>query len=209
MAYGYSFLYRWGPAPDQALDTAWDRIGRFFEIDGSDPNAYSQRGLIGHFRGDHDDAIADMRRAIELNPNYSRGLFLLAWAESSDGLTDEARAHVARGLRLSPRENEMYLGIAYLALTQASFADGDIAETRKWGRLSIRMHPRAPIRRTLMIACCAFDGDMAEAGEHRRFLESFSPDFLPSILDGKVTLYRSPDHNARLVEGVRNAGVAG
>ena len=201
-----AYLYRWGPAPDQALDRAWIAVERFFEIDASDPRAYMVRGFVHHFRGDHDAAVADLRRAFALNPNFAINLIMLAWCESLSDFTEEAREHAALGLRLSPRENEIWLGTAYLALAQASFADGDFEETRKWGKLSIQMHPRAPIRRALMIACCVHDGEFAEAAEHVKFLDSFAPDFISSVLRGDLTLYKLPEHNALLADGLRAAG---
>ncbi|MDH3665507.1 MAG: hypothetical protein OEN23_01110 [Paracoccaceae bacterium] len=207
-AYGEAYLYRWGPDPDGALDLGWAAMERFFEVDSTDPRGHMRRGLLQHFRGDHDAAVADFRRAFELNPNFALNVFAMAWCESLSGLTDEAREHAALGLRLSPRDNEVWLGVAYLALAQASFADGDFAETRKWADLAIQMHPRAPIRRALMIACCIHDGDMAGAAEHAEFLHSFSPDFIPSVLRGEMVLYKLPDHNALLAEGLSKAGTS-
>ena len=202
----YCYLYRWGPSPDDALISAAEKIDKFFEIDVSEPHAYSQRGMIRHFQGDHAGAIEDLRFAIKLNPNFTHGLFTLAWAESLDRQSEDARTHVTRGLRLSPRDNEMTFGLAYLALAQASFSDEDYVETRKWARLAVQMTQRAPIRRALLIASCAFGGDMTEADEHKRHLESFAPDFLASVRDGKVTLFQHPDDNARLIEGLIRAG---
>ena len=205
----YCYLYRWGPSPDEALEKAAQKINQFFEAEISEPQAYAQRGMIRHFQVDRAGALDDLRHAIKLNPNYTHGLFLLAWAESLDGLAEEARTHVTRGLRLSPRDNEMTFGLAYLAMAQASFSESNYAETRKWARLAIQMTPRAPIRRALMIASCGFEGDLAEADEHKRFLESFSPYFLSSILDGKVRLFQNKGAEARLIEGLHKAVGAG
>ena len=200
------YLYRWGD-PDQALERAWHAMERLFEVDSSDPRAYMARSGIYHFRGDHDAAIADTRRAFEQNPNFAVNIFWMAWCESLSGLTREAKDHAALGLRLSPRDNELWLGVAYLALAQASFADGDHEETRKWAKLSIQMHGRAPIRRALMVACCAQGGDHEGAKAHAESLQSFSPDFASSILRGELTLYKLPEHNALLADGLRKAGL--
>ena len=128
---------------------------------------------------------------------------MMAWCESLSGYTHEAREHAALGLRLSPRDNEITLGIAYLAFAQASFAESDYNETEKWAKLAVQMHPKAPSRRSLMIACCVHQGDLEAAKEHQDFLASFSPDFVPSLLRGDVTLFSNPEHNALLVEGLR------
>ena len=201
------YLYRWGLAPDQLLNQARAAVDRLFEVDSSDPRAYTARAFVEHFRGEHEAAVADHRYAFELNPNFVINIFTMAWCESLAGYTEEARDHAALGLRLSPRDNELWLGVAYLALAQASFADGDFEKCKEWAQLAIQMHPRAPIRQALMIACCVHNGDLEEAKEHVEFLESFSPDFIPSVLRGDLTLYKMPEHNALLVEGLRKAGL--
>ena len=58
-----------------------------------------------------------------------------------------------------------------------------------------------------MVASCAFDGDLAEAEEHKRFLQSFSPDFLPSVVKGQLTLFQHEETRARLIEGLQRADV--
>ena len=196
---------RCAPAPDELLDRAWTAVERLFEVDSSDPRAYAARGIVQHFRGEHEAAVADFRYAFALNPNFAVNIFTMAWCESLAGYTDEAREHAALGLRLSPRDNELWLGVAYLALAQASFADGNFEDTRKWAQLAVQMHPRAPIRRALMIACCVHTGELEQAAEHAAYLKSFSPDFIPSILRGDLVLYSKPEHNALLADGLRKA----
>jgi TolB-like protein len=207
MAYFVQYLYRWGPAPDEALVHSWTAVERLFEIDSSNPHAFSARALVHQFRGEYDAAIADFRRAFTLNPNFASNIFLMAWCESLTGFTEQARENAALGLRLSPRDNAIWLGVAYLALAQASFADGDFNKTKEWGKLAIQFHPKAPIRRALMIACCGHAGDLDEAARHAAELRAFSPDFLSTILRGEMTLYKMPEHNALLVDGLRKAGL--
>ena len=98
--------------------------------------------------------------------------------------------------------------MAYLALAQVSFADGDCDQTQEWGKLAIQMHPRAPIRRALMIACCGHSGELEDAPTHIDFHQSFAPDFLPSVLRGDLTLYKMPEHNALLADGLHKAGLS-
>jgi TolB-like protein len=205
-AHAEAHLYRWGLNPDRLLELGWEAMERFFEVDSSDSRGHMARGVIHHFRGDYDDALADFRRSFALNPNYAMNLFAMAWCESLAGHTDAAREHAALGLRLSPRDDEIWLGVAYLALAQASFADGDFAETRKWAEQAVQMHPRAPIRRALMIACCVHEGDLAEAARHLGFLNSFAPDFVPSLLRGDLNLYKQAKDNTLLTEGLRQIG---
>jgi len=198
------YLYRWCPT-DQTLEQAWETANRLVDIDSSDARAYTVRGFVQHFQGEHEAAVADFRYSFALNPNFAINIFMMAWCESLAGYTEEAKERVALGLRQSPRDNEIWLGAAYLALAQANFAEGDYEATEKWVKVAIQLHPRAPIRRALMIACCIHKGDTVKAKEHLSFLDSFAPDFVPSILRGELTLYRLPEHNNLLVDGLRKA----
>jgi len=206
--YALQYLYRWGPDPDESLARAWGLSERLIQVDSSNPKAYMSRGIVNTFRGEHDAAVADYNRALSLNPNFAMNLIVMAWGESLAGLTREAREHAELALRLSPRDLDLWLGDAYLALFQACFADGDFEEAKKWGTLAIQMTPKAPIRRALMIASCAYTDDPAGAARHAQELKAFAPDFIPSILSGAMTLYKMPEHNTLLVEGLRKAGFA-
>ena len=207
-AYTMQYLYRWGSSPDEALDQAWSAAERLFDVNAYDPRSYSVRGIVELFRGEFDAAVADFHRAFALNPNLTWNIFHMAWCESLSGLTEEAKEHANLGLRLSPRELDLWLGVAYLALMQACFAERDFDEAMKWGKLAIQMEARAPIRRALTVACCAFAGDLEEARRHAEFLESVAPDFIPSLLSGRMTLYKMPEHNALLLDGLGKAGLS-
>jgi TolB-like protein len=205
-AYIYQHLYRWGDDPDGALVLAGDRADRLIQTDASNPKAHTLRAWVHQFRRDHDAAIAEYRRALDLNPNFAMNLFTMAWGESVAGLTSEAKEHAHRGLRLSPRDTDQWLGEAYLALTQATFAEGDFEETLKWGRLAIQMGSKAPIRRAMMIASYGHLGNLEPAGQHAKALKEFAPDFIPALLTGEMEAYKMPEHNALLLEGLRKAG---
>jgi hypothetical protein len=102
---------------------------------------------------------------------------------------------------------DIWMGVAYLALLQASFAEENFEDAIKWGRLSIQMHAKAPIRRALMVACCAYTGNLEEAAHHADELKVFSADFIPTILRGELLIYRNSAHNKLLIEGIRKAGL--
>ena len=89
---------------------------------------------------------------------------------------------------------------------QIELAEADFKGAMKWGHLSIQLHSKAPIRRTLMVASCAYTGDFEQAARHAEELEIFSPDFISTILRGDLSLYKMPKHNKLLVDGLRRAG---
>ena len=201
------YLYQWGHDPAGALDRAMQAAERLILVDSSNAAGHVLRGTLYIHQREFDLAIPDFERSLSLNPNASIHLFFAAWGESLAGLTKLAKEHAELGIRLSPREMDLWMGVAYLALCQASFAEENYADAMKWGRLSIQMHAKAPIRRTLMVACCAHMGNMEEAVHHADELSVFSPDFIPTILRGELLLYRNSEHNKLLLDGLRNSGL--
>ena len=200
-------LYRWGEDPAAALSRASEAAEQLVHSDPSDANGHILRAMVHMFRHEFEDAIEDFHQALSINPNSALHLFFAAWGESLAGLADEARHHVEQGLRLSPRELDMWLGVAYLALTQASFAEGNYDEARKWGRLAIRLHATAPIRRVLLIASSAFIGDFEEATKQAEQLKAFAPEFIPSLVSGDLSLFQQAETNELLLQGLRKAGL--
>jgi tetratricopeptide (TPR) repeat protein len=180
---------------------------RLIHVDSSNAAGYALRGALRIHKREFDLAIPDFERSLSLNPNASLHLFWTAWGESLAGLTKLAREHAELGIRLSPREMDIWMGLAYLALLQASFAEENFEDAIKWGRLAIQMHAKAPIRQTLMVACCAHTGNLEEAARHADELNFFSPDFIPTILRGELLLYRNEEHNKLLLEGLRKSGL--
>ena len=203
------YLYHWGSHPGGARDRALQATRSLIQADPSNADGHGLSGMVRIYRREFDQAIADFTRALSLNPNAVLNLFFAAWGESLAGLTAMAREHAELALRLSPRDLDIWLGMAYLALTQSSFAEADFEEAIKWGHLSIQLHSKAPIRRALMVASCAYTGDFEQAAHHAEELKIFSPDFISTILSGDLSLYKMPEHNKLLEDGLRKAGFKG
>ena len=201
------YNYQWGADPEGSLEQAFEAAERLIHVNSSHAGGYILRAGIHTFRREFDQAVVDYDHGLLLNPNSANHLVHAAWGKSLAGLTAEAKAHAELALRLSPKELDLMLGFAYLGLLQASFAESDFEEAIHWGRLSIQMHSRAPIRRALMIACCTHTGLDDEARQHAEALSEFSPDFVGTLLRGEVVLYRDPEPNALLVNGLRQSGL--
>lgn len=204
--YNYQYLYRWGADPDGALSRSAVIADRLMTIDAMNAKSYMIRAWVRVLSKDYDAAIADHQRAMQLNPNYVMNLFSMAWGEAVAGLTAEAKHHAHLALRLSPRDTDVWLGEGYLALMQATFAEGAFEETCKWGRLAIQMGPKVPIRRLLMVACAGHLGDHQTAARHAEALAQFAPKFMSDVLAGAIEVYGRPEHRDLVIEGLRKAG---
>jgi adenylate cyclase len=198
-------LYRWGDNPEGALDRAWAVVERMMEIDAQDERTLTLRGWVRFNRGEHKGGLADLRRAREINPNFALALIRLAFAEAKAGMAHEAIEDARLALRLSPRD--YWIGPAHLALALAHFTLRDYLETMRWCESGIQVSHRAPIRRALMIACSAQEGDLARVRAEIAVLNSFAPDFLGSVFRGENPVFIRGEDMQHLLAGLRLAGL--
>lgn len=197
------FLNRWGEDPDKALDSSLMFAGRLVHIAPYDPNGFVVRAIGNAWAGDIDAALVDFHRALDLNPNHSLSLLFGAWGEAMAGLTTEAKDHANHALRLSPKDLDMWLGIGYLALTLAEFADGNFEQAKKWGKLAVLMQPTAPIRRVLLIAACIHTNEPRGVETHLKSLTTFSPNFIQDVLEGRLKIYKQQEHNNLVLNALK------
>ena len=207
MGFVFQHLYGWGDDLGGALTSAIETADQLIGIDPSNAKSYIVRAWAHQYRREYDLALADYRRALELNPNLALNLFTMAWSEAVAGLAAEAKEHAQMALKLSPRDTDIWLGWAYAALELANFIEGDFAETVKWGQSAIQMHAKMPNRQVVMVAGYGHLGDIEAAKSHVNALKTFAPDFLPAVLSGNIEVFRLPEHNALLAEGLRRAGL--
>jgi hypothetical protein len=117
-------------------------------------------------------------------------------------LNDDAKAHALLAVRLSPRDP--IIGGAQLALAMASSSAHEYDEAIRWAEAAIQSQPTAPIRRALMIACCARTGNLHRAARERAVLDSFAPDFIPSLFRGENRVFTRPQDMKHLLECLRS-----
>jgi hypothetical protein len=128
---------------------------------------------------------------------------ILAWAEATAGLGEEAKAHALLAIRLHPRDSS--IGSANLALAMESYCAREYAEAVRWAGLAIQSQPAGVIRRAIMIACCARAGDLQRAAQERAVLDGFARDFLASLLRGENRVFTRPEDMEHPSEGPRLA----
>ena len=184
------------------MAAAEQTIERLIHVDSTNAKPYMIRGWAHMYRRNHDAAIADHQRALQLNPNFAPNLFAMAWSEAIAGMGEAAKEHAELALRLSPRETDLWLGEGYGAIAIASFHEGDFAAALRWGQLAGQ---RQPVVQALLAAANAHLGEEAPAHSHIAALRDFAPDFLNGVLSGEIEVFKLAEHNERLVAGLRTA----
>jgi len=198
-------LYRWGPEPARALEAMVTAVDQMAELNALDHRTLTISGVLRVTRGEPDRGLADLRRALEVNPNSSQSLMWLALCEAMAGLGEDAKTHAALSLRLNPRD--VWIGVAHVALAMVSLCAHDYPEAARLAELAIQSEPAVPLRRAIMIACCARLGDHARAGRELAVLNGFAPEFIASLFRGDFQVFRKPDDMTHLLDSLRLAGV--
>ena len=105
------------------------------------------------------------------------------------------------GKRLSPKDP--FLGrFYYLSMAMCYFIERDNNNFLYWAEKAIEASPYAPIRRALMIAYAMEENDKELAEKHYAELNSFAPNFIPSVLNGKNILFADDEHRQRVNNGL-------
>jgi adenylate cyclase len=104
------YIYQFDKDPG-VLDRAAGLVDKAIALDDSDSDSYAVRGWIEALKDQHDQAIADGKRAVSLDPNSAFAWLALAdintilWTASKP---EEVLAYAQKAIRLDPRHPELY-----------------------------------------------------------------------------------------------------
>jgi adenylate cyclase len=170
-----------------------------------DPTNHAGYYLIGHAairRRRAAEALSNLRRAHELNPNDCRTLQYLAWAEFNLGLASEAKAHAELALRLSPRDPQRY--ISYWVIAFAAFVAGSPKDGIGWARMALEENPTFYHGYGILAACLAESGEPEAAQAAIAFLLRHDPVYIRSRLAGD-NYFGLPELGERYTAALRKA----
>lgn len=158
-AYGTYVQYQrvimgWSEDPQKNLTAGMALAEKALALDDKDPIAYFAIGRIHMMEGRHDDSIAALETAIELNPSFAQSHHGLGMALTLAGRLDEAKAALHMAERLSPRDPILWASTVVCAL--ACILSGDYEEALDWARKTIAESPRQRLLATFR--ACRRDG---------------------------------------------------
>jgi adenylate cyclase len=130
----------WSKHPDECLAEGMRLADRALALDDKDPVPYFAAGRIHMMRGRHDDSIASLDTAIELNASFAQAYHGLGMALTLAGRLPEAKEALSMAERLSPRDPILWASTVVHAL--ACILSGDDENALHWARKTIQ-NPRA------------------------------------------------------------------
>lgn len=175
-SHSIALMFRTAMDPEQALEQAMWAATRAIGLDSSNALAYSRRALAilrGRQRDRYPGALADARRAHQLNPNDVEVLRILAGLETGVGEHEEAIVHAQRALRLSPRDP--YIHITFGLLAFVTFGAKQYAECVDWASRALNNSPSMGHVRYTKVAGLVGTGEIDKAKTAFAALQKLAP----------------------------------
>jgi len=186
------------PSADREMGRNFARRALQFADD--DPVTLANAALaLGQLGEDIDTMIRLVRRAVELNPGFARGRYILGHLHNLAGQPEAALEHLEAALQLSPRGrfglilNNM--GIAYFLMHRFEDAVAKLL-------LEIQAEPEFVAAYRFLAASYAHMGRLDDAREVLARLREINP---AAIAIGNLSSYRNPAHRELYSSGLRMA----
>ncbi|MEK9284871.1 MULTISPECIES: adenylate/guanylate cyclase domain-containing protein [unclassified Bradyrhizobium] len=179
---------------------------RAVALDGADAEARSCLGWALQARGEADDALAEIERALSMSPNLAiahghRGATLIFAERPEEGVTA-----LKACIRLDPRDP--YLAVRLLHIACGLYFCGEYAASIEAAKRLIRSYPDFPMIYRWFAAALGQLGRTAEAREELEKAVSRAPGAFDMYVRNRAPWFRPEDH-AHLIDGLRKAGWRG
>jgi len=177
---GLSFTYwqsafqNWGDRKQHAA-RALESAGRGLIVDEHDPAAHWAMGRALWLSGRHDDAIGELRRTVDLSPNFALGHYTLAFVHSQSGDPLSAIEAADHSRLLSPFDPLLFGMLGSRSMAHVRLRQFDEAAT--WSAKAA-MQPNAHVLILAIAAFChALAGRIEEARAYAAAIRKVRPGF--------------------------------
>jgi adenylate cyclase len=195
-----------GYSADRERDMAIARkdAAEAVRLDNKDEYAHWTLGLI-LLAGlsDHDSAIVEFKRALDINPNFSLGYAGLGTAYSFAGDAEAGIAHAQTALRLNPQDPSNFFRFSGMAV--AHFTAGEYEACKECAEKSLQGNADWRLAHIMLIASLVCLGEDEAA-------RSAKDQFLRCCPDEKISTacalpFKSDEHRQLLISCMAKAGM--
>jgi len=173
------------------------------ELDDRDPWAHLALGYVAFTRRRTDEAVDELQRALDLNPNFAAAHGYLGFAFVLDGRSDEAIAHGEQAIRMSPHDPQNAL--FNVGLAAAHYLAGRYNEAIVCGRKAMQQRFGLTNGHRIYIASLAQAGRIDEARAALAKLQELQPENSIAWIERNIPY--TPGPMAKFLEGMRKAGL--
>ncbi len=190
---------------DSVIDEAYRTARKAIALDDKDAMAHVVLGRINLLRCQHEDSIAELKSAVELNPNFAEAYHGLGFALTYSGQPEEAISQFEMAIRLSPYDPRV--SSFHEMRAWALLVTGRYEEAAESARTSVR-RPNADIWAYATLSAALGHLDFPEeARTAREELLNRKQDFCQEFVRRFVYYNKVPAHLERYIEGLHKAGL--
>jgi adenylate cyclase len=174
-----------------------------------DPRNALGLATFGHLKSylfhDYDSAVLYLERARNASPSSAFAWIVSSATQSYLGRGKEAIHMAERGLRLSPKGQDLFFFYNFLGL--AHFSAGAYDEAVKWGRISETEHPLYTSNLRVLAASLSAADRVEEAREVSDRLMALEPDFGLKAYERSRHPFKPTALRERFMEHLRRTGL--
>jgi adenylate cyclase len=190
-------------SPEKTLTKALELLEKAIALDDSDPDAHGVLGYVYTMMGQHDKAIAEVERAVSLNPNSFGNLLRLGFVLLHAGRPEEAIPALKSSRRLSPIEP---IQAHFVILATAYRLTGQYKEAVETAKEALRYVPNNIFIHLQLTATYSMMGREEEARAAAAEVMKINPKF--SLEQYEKTLYfKNQADRDRTLEALRKSGL--
>jgi adenylate cyclase len=193
----------WARDFESTVRRAQEFARRAVALDGKDARGHMYLGQTSLWLRQHDNAIAETKRAIEINPSFAQAYSVLGYALDCVGRFDEALKTVQHSLRLRPNDRTLARCLPAMSLAHYQLGAYDAAE--EVARRAVTINPIYWIGHQMLGASLGQLGRTGEGVKQVAEIRRREPDVSRAAYSARLP-FRDPVHAKRLEEGLIRAG---
>jgi adenylate cyclase len=197
--YFHQWLWQWSPDAS-ALERSLEMAQKAADLDNSRPEVHHALGRVYLFQKQHEQAVAELERAIALDPNFADAHMWLTLTLNYMGKPEEAISWAEKAMRLNPRYPGWYLNFLAMAYVLLGREEEAIPMLKK----ALTLTPNLDTH-LMLAAVYAKLGREEEARTEAETILRLSPSFSVDAW-GKLP-YKDPKVLERALANLRRAGL--
>jgi tetratricopeptide (TPR) repeat protein len=205
---GWTYIYdawmAWGDKPADLIPLAREAARTAVALDEHDPWGHMVLGRVYAYSRDHENAVAELEKAIQLNPNLPMAHGMLGLVLAYGGKSEQSIAEHDRAIRANPKDpfNVFYYGSYAVALYLA----GRYEEAAQWARKGVQQRPNLVGCHRMLAISYAKLGQFEEARVALDQAKRLQPGLSLAWAE-EYAPYARPEDLKHYIDGLREAGL--
>jgi adenylate cyclase len=193
------YVAQWSEAGPEALDRAAEYTNKAAALEGNSYHVHRLLARIRQYQGDHEEALAHSKRALELNPNDGDLLATHALLLIYAGQSAEARSWAEEAMRRNPHYPGWYATVMAAVHYLAGRYREAVAVLSRIDRLAIYDH-------RVLAASYGQLGEAEKARAHVEAILKIAPDYSVATFASSQPYQKKTDLE-HFLNGLRKAGL--